>query len=289
MRLVPMEGERFHLARRGGGRLCDENTIGVVAILGSTFDGSYEPVAEICAALDALQSATGLDIPVHVDGASGGDDRAVPRPGPGVGLPPAAGGVDQHLGPQVRTRLPGRRLGRSGATPTRCPRSWSSGSTTWAATCRPSRSTSPGPGAQVVAQYYNFLRLGFEATARCSSSPATSPRGWPTRSPSSGRSSCSPGATSCRCSPSQLEGRRRQLHGLRRLARAARTRLAGPGLHLPGEPRRTSPCCASSSQGLQPRPRRPARREDLEEASCPACKKQAEPVHGPSEAQSFHH
>jgi glutamate decarboxylase len=42
-----------------------------VAILGSTFDGSYEPVAEICKALDGLQSEKGLDIPVHVDGASG--------------------------------------------------------------------------------------------------------------------------------------------------------------------------------------------------------------------------
>ena len=29
--------------------LCDENTIGVVGILGSTMDGSYEPIAEIAA------------------------------------------------------------------------------------------------------------------------------------------------------------------------------------------------------------------------------------------------
>ena len=49
---------------------CDENTIGVVAVLGSTFDGSYEPVEEICAALD-FQVETGIDVPVHVDGASG--------------------------------------------------------------------------------------------------------------------------------------------------------------------------------------------------------------------------
>jgi len=42
-----------------------------VAILGSTFDGSYEPVAEISAALDKLADG-GPDIPVHVDGASGG-------------------------------------------------------------------------------------------------------------------------------------------------------------------------------------------------------------------------
>jgi len=71
MRLVPMEGDRFHLSAEEAVKLCDENTIGVVAILGSTFDGSYEPVAEICAALDELQERTGLDIPVHVDGASG--------------------------------------------------------------------------------------------------------------------------------------------------------------------------------------------------------------------------
>ncbi|MER6911089.1 glutamate decarboxylase [Streptomyces sp. NPDC000594] len=70
-RLVPMEGERFHLDAEAAAELCDENTIGVVAVLGSTFDGSYEPVAGICAALDALQERTGLDVPVHVDGASG--------------------------------------------------------------------------------------------------------------------------------------------------------------------------------------------------------------------------
>jgi glutamate/tyrosine decarboxylase-like PLP-dependent enzyme len=45
--------------------LCDENTIGVIAILGSTFDGSYEPVAEICAALDDLEARTGLNVPVQ--------------------------------------------------------------------------------------------------------------------------------------------------------------------------------------------------------------------------------
>nr|WP_234431177.1 glutamate decarboxylase [Streptomyces sp. NRRL F-5053] len=70
-RQVPMEGERFHLDPQAAAELCDENTIGVVAVLGSTFDGSYEPVAEVCAALDALQERTGLDVPVHVDGASG--------------------------------------------------------------------------------------------------------------------------------------------------------------------------------------------------------------------------
>jgi glutamate decarboxylase len=71
-RLVPMEGERYNLTGDEVVKYCDENTIGVVTVLGSTFDGSYEPVADICAELDRLQADTGLDVPVHVDGASGG-------------------------------------------------------------------------------------------------------------------------------------------------------------------------------------------------------------------------
>ena len=70
-RLVPMEGDRFTLSPETAVARCDENTIGVVAILGSTFDGSYEPVGGIAAALDDLQARTGIDVPIHVDGASG--------------------------------------------------------------------------------------------------------------------------------------------------------------------------------------------------------------------------
>ncbi len=50
----------------------DENTIGVVATLGVTFTCAYEPVAGISAALDSIAADTGLDIPIHVDAASGG-------------------------------------------------------------------------------------------------------------------------------------------------------------------------------------------------------------------------
>jgi glutamate decarboxylase len=70
-RMVPMSGDRLHLDAPSAVALCDENTIGVVGILGSTFDGSYEPIAEIAAALDALAAAGGPDVPIHVDGASG--------------------------------------------------------------------------------------------------------------------------------------------------------------------------------------------------------------------------
>ena len=50
----------------------DENTIGVVPTLGVTYTGIYEDVAGMAAALDDLQERTGLDVDIHVDGASGG-------------------------------------------------------------------------------------------------------------------------------------------------------------------------------------------------------------------------
>ncbi|TVL92157.1 glutamate decarboxylase [Streptomyces sp. SAJ15] len=160
-RQVPMEGERFHLDPEAAAALCDENTIGVVAVLGSTFDGSYEPVAEVCAALDALQERTGLDVPVHVDGASGAMvapfldpelvwDFRLPRvasvntsghkyglvyPGVGWALWRDAAALPEELVFRVNY------LG--GDMPTFA--------------LNFSR-----PGAQVVAQYYTFLRLGID-------------------------------------------------------------------------------------------------------------------------------
>ena len=71
-RQVPLEADRYHMNAPEAVGQCDENTIGVVAILGSTFDGSYEPVAEIADALDDLEQDRGFDVPIHVDGASGG-------------------------------------------------------------------------------------------------------------------------------------------------------------------------------------------------------------------------
>jgi glutamate decarboxylase len=71
-RLVPMEGNRFHLTAEEIASRVDENTIGVVTVLGSTFDGSYEPVKAIAAELDRIEAERGLNIPLHVDAASGG-------------------------------------------------------------------------------------------------------------------------------------------------------------------------------------------------------------------------
>lgn len=50
----------------------DENTIGIFVIMGSTFTGAFEPVERISKLLDEIQEESGLDVKIHVDGASGG-------------------------------------------------------------------------------------------------------------------------------------------------------------------------------------------------------------------------
>lgn len=49
----------------------DENTIGIFVILGSTFTGAFEPVLEISKLLDEVEKESGIDVKIHVDGASG--------------------------------------------------------------------------------------------------------------------------------------------------------------------------------------------------------------------------
>ncbi|KAG0636324.1 pyridoxal phosphate-dependent transferase [Tuber brumale] len=49
----------------------DENTIGIFVILGSTYTGHFEPVEEVSHILDKYEEETGISIPIHVDGASG--------------------------------------------------------------------------------------------------------------------------------------------------------------------------------------------------------------------------
>ncbi|HEY4408480.1 MAG TPA: glutamate decarboxylase [Acidimicrobiia bacterium] len=158
-RLVPVGPEATCLTAEGAASHCDEDTIGVVAVMGSTYDGAYEPVAAIARALDDLAAAGGVDVPIHVDAASGGFvapfldphlvwDFRLPRVQsinasghkyglvyPGVGwiiwrdhaaLPPELVFNVDYLGGQMPTFA----LNFS------------------------------RPGAQVVGQYYNFLRLG---------------------------------------------------------------------------------------------------------------------------------
>jgi glutamate decarboxylase len=156
---------RHHLTAEEAVVRCDENTIGVVAILGSTFDGSYEPVAEICAALDRLHERTGLDIPVHVDGASGamiapfcdpelewdfllsrvasintsGHKYGLVSPGVGWIVWRANDALPEDL--VFHVNYLGGDMPSFGLNFSR-------------------------PGAQVIVQYYNFLRLGFDGFRR---------------------------------------------------------------------------------------------------------------------------
>ena len=160
MRLVPMEGDRFHLSAEEAVKRCDENTIGVVAILGSTFDGSYEPVQEIAAALDTLEADTGLDIPLHVDGASGAFvapfidpelvwDFRLPR----VASINASGHKYGLVYPGV-----GWIVWRDAAALPEDLIFW----VNYLGDNMPTFALNfSRPGAQIVAQYYNFLRLGF--------------------------------------------------------------------------------------------------------------------------------
>lgn len=72
MRLVPITEDHMTLDGHNLADYVDENTIGVVAIMGVTYTGRYEPVEKIAAALDEIHRSRGLDIPIHVDAASGG-------------------------------------------------------------------------------------------------------------------------------------------------------------------------------------------------------------------------
>ena len=113
MRLVPMEGDRFHLSaeeavealRREHDRRRRDPRLDVRRLVRARR-------GDLRRRSTTSSRRRGLDVPVHVDGASGAFDRPVPRPGPAVGLPAAPGRLDQHVRAQVRPRLPGRRLDR---------------------------------------------------------------------------------------------------------------------------------------------------------------------------------
>ncbi|MGH2407344.1 MAG: glutamate decarboxylase, partial [Candidatus Limnocylindrales bacterium] len=164
-RLVPMEGDRFHLSPHEAVELCDENTIGVIGVLGSTYDGSYEPIQQICRALDDLERSTGLDIPVHVDAASGG--FVAPFLDPALEW-------DFRLKRVVSINASGHKYGL--VAPGVGWIIWRDEASlpedlifhvNYLGDIMPTFALNfSRPGAQVVAQYYNFLRLGFEGYRR---------------------------------------------------------------------------------------------------------------------------
>ncbi|WP_214096455.1 glutamate decarboxylase, partial [Candidatus Methylacidithermus pantelleriae] len=140
---------------------CDKNTIGVVCTLGLTFTGHYEPVEEVSAALARWEKEQGIEIPIHVDAASGGfvapfihpqlrwDFRnpkvvSINASGHKFGLAPLGLGWvlwrEKSFLPRELTfsvRYLGGEVPTYGLTFSR-------------------------PGSQVICQYYQFLRLGRE-------------------------------------------------------------------------------------------------------------------------------
>jgi glutamate decarboxylase len=158
-RYLPMAEDRYVITPEQVLDAVDEDTIGVVAILGTTYTGELEPIAEICAALDKLAADGGHDVPVHVDAASGGFvvpflkpdvewDFRLPRvvsinvSGHKYGLTyPGIGFVVWRNKESLPDDLVFRVNYLGGDMPT--------------FTLNFSR-----PGNQIVGQYYNFLRLG---------------------------------------------------------------------------------------------------------------------------------
>ncbi|MEW2017194.1 glutamate decarboxylase [Rhodococcus sp. NPDC076796] len=156
---LPVERGRYVITPEQVRDAVDENTIGVVAILGTTFTGELEPVQEICAVLDEIAGGGGPDVPVHVDAASGGFvvpflypelewDFRLPRvksinaSGHKYGLTyPGIGFAVWRTKEDLPENLVFRVNYLGGDMPT--------------FTLNFSR-----PGNQVIGQYYNFLRLG---------------------------------------------------------------------------------------------------------------------------------
>jgi glutamate decarboxylase len=165
MREVPMAHGRYAMDPATMLERVDENTIMVVPTFGVTYTGAYEPVAAMAAALDQLQADTGLDIDIHVDGASGAFlapfcapdvlfDFRLPRvksistSGHKFGLAPL--GVGWVIW-RDRAELPEDLIFHVNYLGGDMP---------------DFQINFSRPAGQVIAQYYNFLRLGHEGYRR---------------------------------------------------------------------------------------------------------------------------
>src|SRR4051794_33481656 len=71
-RIIPLQPHKLTIGPEDVEPHIDENTIGVGAVLGTTFTGHADDIGGINDMLVALKHDRGLDVPLHVDGASGG-------------------------------------------------------------------------------------------------------------------------------------------------------------------------------------------------------------------------
>ncbi|TWT58823.1 Glutamate decarboxylase beta [Thalassoglobus neptunius] len=161
LREIPMDKDRMLMTPDEVLKRCDENTIGVVPTLGVTFTCQYEPVKEVAEALDRLQAESGLDVRMHVDGASGG--FLAPFCAPDLEW-------DFRI-PRVKSiNTSGHKFGLSplgvGWIVWRDPADLPEELIFWVnylgGNMRDIGLNFSRPGGQVVCQYYNFLRLGKE-------------------------------------------------------------------------------------------------------------------------------
>lgn len=162
MHKAPMKKELgYRCATEDLVALCDENTIGVIGILGTTYTGEYQDIKKLDALMEEFNQKTGYDIPIHVDAASGGFIAPFLNPdlewdfrlkwvksinvsGHKFGLaPPGVGWALWKDWSYLPEELIFHVNYLGGDMPTFA--------------LNFSR-----PGAQVIAQYYNFIRLGFE-------------------------------------------------------------------------------------------------------------------------------
>ncbi|MEJ2059256.1 MAG: glutamate decarboxylase [Gammaproteobacteria bacterium] len=164
-RYIPMAEGRYVITPEEVLARIDENTIGVVAILGTTFTGEFEPVQAIHDAVVQHNEQHGLDVPLHVDAASGGfvapfihpdllwdfrlpQVRSINVSGHKYGMVyPGVGWVVWRDQQDLPEELVFHVNYLGGDMPT--------------FTLNFSR-----PGNQVIGQYYNFLRLGHEGYRR---------------------------------------------------------------------------------------------------------------------------
>jgi len=165
IREVPMAHGRYAMDPATMLERVDENTIMVVPTLGVTYTGAYEPVAEMANALDQLQADTGLDVGIHVDGASGA--FLAPFCAPDVAF-------DFRL-PRVKSiSTSGHKFGLAPLgvgwviwrDPSELPDDLVFHVNYLGGDMPVFQINFSRPAGQIVAQYYNFLRLGYEGYRR---------------------------------------------------------------------------------------------------------------------------
>jgi glutamate decarboxylase len=72
LKLIPLQEYNYIISADEVANEIDENTIAVGAVIGTTFTGQMDPIKEINDLLVNIKKTKGWDIPIHVDGASGG-------------------------------------------------------------------------------------------------------------------------------------------------------------------------------------------------------------------------